>query len=212
MSFLTLGRQKRWYGYGEGNGVFFIVFRTAETACTTSAMPCYCLCSRSRLALPQLQDNSKLCLTETFSLPPPPLPPPFCLNLSVIFCSERTTQKSVLLCCKICTQWFALTLKKSEKDWVTITIILSKSRVSVHEKARGLVALCFSKGCLGNWHMLHLLSHSLQVVEMPGWHSDGWQQEGKLLLWDRAETLPLIWIGEMWEMKGKMFCTSWSVC
>lgn len=50
-----------WAG---GRGGAFIVFATAAAGCTSSAMTCYCLCSRSRLALLQLEDNDKLCLTE----------------------------------------------------------------------------------------------------------------------------------------------------
>lgn len=68
---------------------------------------------------------------------------------------------------------------------------LSKNRGSVCQKARGPVPLCFTKSCQGSWHRLHLLPHSLQVVEVPGWHSYGWQQEGALLLGDRAETSAL---------------------
>lgn len=56
-----------WLWAVEGGA--FIVFGTVEAGCTSSAMPCYCLCSRSRLALPQLEDNAKLCLTKTFSPP-----------------------------------------------------------------------------------------------------------------------------------------------
>lgn len=55
-----------------GRGSAFIVFGTVEAGCTSS-----------RIALPQLEDKAKLCLTKTFSPPPPPLSP-----LVLYFCGK----------------------------------------------------------------------------------------------------------------------------
>lgn len=153
-------------------------------------MPCYCLCSRSRLALPQLEDNAKLCLTKTFSPPPPP--PrffwfffPFSLLFSSLHCFVT---KSTVICC-IKKKRSGIKPKSEYQSW----LFCPKNGDSVCQKARGHVPLCFSKGCLGSWHRLHLLPLSLQVVDVPGWHSEGWQQEVALLPENRAETLDLDW-------------------